>query len=297
MSRNKIAAEHFFRRGFRSTAFYRNALTHAGSLRFRAFKRHVERVGHKVIDLVPPSSWSDEENSWLRRQHWLSQRLVDLQQPVAVFAHDDSSGVEVIEACQSESIAIPDGVAVLGMLDIAMFRESTTVPLSSIVVDFDTHTRIACDLLALMMAGEPPPKEPILLPPTGIAVRESTDTIAAHTPVVANAIRFILDHFSEPIGVPDVARAVGMSQTPFYRACHADLGCPPGSVLSRIRLEKAKSMLIESDETVHNVAAACGFGDRINLHRQFKKQLGISPAAYRKAEQAKRGKRGVAWGL
>lgn len=281
-----MAAGHFLDRAFRNFGFYSAIRSHVSHLRYQAYERYIKAHGYQVENLQPEIGESTRPGNWDARQKWLCARLEELPKPVAVFAHDDSSGVEVLEACLGASIRVPEDVAVLGMLDIDLFRESTLVPLSSIHVDFDAYTQTACDLLARLMAGEAAPSEPILFPPAGIAVRQSSDVIAAQTPEAAAAIAFMQAHYAEPIGVMDVARAVGMSHTRFYQLFKTDLGHPPNRVLNRIRLTHAKAMLAETRFKLEMVAESCGFVDRVNLHRNFKRHVGQSPAAYRKQVQA-----------
>ena len=277
-----LAANHFLERGFSSFAFYGRVSSHASELRSQAFARHIATAGHGVTALFSHRQTTPVEESWENRQKVLCKQLQALPKPLAVFCHDDSSGVEIIEACQRSGFVIPHQVAVLGVLDIPLFRESTTIPLSSIPVDFDNHARIACDLLADILEGKKPPSKPLLLEPTRIITRQSTDTIAATTAEVARAIHCMKARFSDPLVIDDIAEAVGLTHTRFYQAFKRDLGRSPGSVLTHIRLEKAKKMLRETKGQVDAIAAACGFGDRINLHRNFKRHLTTTPATYRR---------------
>jgi transcriptional regulator GlxA family with amidase domain len=58
-------------------------------------------------------------------------------------------------------------------------------------------------------------------------------------------------------------------------------GDSPHRVLNRIRLTQAERMLKETASKLEVVASSCGFGDRVNMHRSFKKVFWVSPAAYR----------------
>jgi LacI family transcriptional regulator len=282
----RMAAEHLLQRGFTSFAFYDRAGQYSGQRRRAAFADALAEAGHDhdpVLSLaIAPRISDSQPGQWVARQQMLTQELQQAPKPLAVFAADDSSAVEVVEACQSIGLDIPHQVGVLGMLDMPLFRESTTVPISSITVDFDTNTRVACELLESMMAGGPAPDRPIVFAPTGIATRASTDVIAARHPGVARAIRFMMEQYAQPIGVPDIVGASGMSQTRLFAAFKQDVGQPPAAVLTRIRLDKARRQLAQTHDKIEVVAEACGFGNRINLYRQFKQRLGLSPGAFRR---------------
>jgi LacI family transcriptional regulator len=279
----RMAAEHFLERGFSSFAFYSHGTSpQATQRRHTEFEKTLGKAGYSVHPLLWAREKGRQDHTWLERQRWLRRRLRKLAKPLAVFALNDEAAAEVIEASLSLSLSVPDEVAVLGMLDMAVFRHSTTVPLSSIAVDFDAITRTGCDLLARMMDGEDVPTEPIWFPPLGVITRKSTDTIAARDPVVAKAIRFMRDQHAEPIGIPEISQAASVGKTSLYEHFDADIEATPGSVLARIRLDRAKRMLRETDDKIHVVAESCGFVNRINLHRQFKRHLSTSPAAYRR---------------
>ena len=67
---------------------------------------------------------------------------------------------------------------------------------------------------------------------------------------------------------------------------HAQTGF--NETLNRLRLEKAAECLRESQWSVADIAAACGYGSSVNFIRRFRRHFGITPAAYRldKAESA-----------
>lgn len=281
----RVAAEHLLDRGFKSFAFYSRENSPAASTRCREFTRTIELAGHSAQAI----QWTDRREvrgeSWFDRQRWLGEHLDRLDKPLAVFAFNDEVAVEVIEACMARDLTIPDRVAVLGVLDMDIFRLSTTVALSSVAFDFDKITETACAVLGRIMDGQPPPDEPILFPPLGVVDRQSTNTLAAYSPVVAQAVRYMLDHHTEAeLSIDPIVDASGVSRASLFNAFKAELNRTPGAVLLRIRLDRAKKMLTETDEKVYAVADACGFGKPVNLHRAFKQHLGVSPNEFRAAQ-------------
>jgi LacI family transcriptional regulator len=144
----RLAAEHLLERGFRSFAFYAHGIMgSARRSRYTSFDRTLRTAGYRADPLLWEEEIGQYEASWFGRQQWLVEKLTALAKPLGVFAFNDQGAVEVIEACMSAGIAIPDQVAVLGMLNMDIFRHSTTVGLSSIAYDFDHMTGLACDVL------------------------------------------------------------------------------------------------------------------------------------------------------
>jgi len=284
----ELAAEHFLQRGFRSFALASAAPYVMADQRHSAFETKLQEHGCACEHLVKPQargkgSW---DTAWQTRLRNLRKALRKLPKPLAVYADLDHDAVWVIEACQAEGLSVPDDVAVLGTLDMPLYRQSSTVPLSSISIGYDENARLACDLLQRMMDGESVPRENILTPPTGVVARRSTDTFASRDPRVTQAIRFMLGHFHEPITMADIAATASVSRSILYVAFQDDVSKTPMEVLTYIRLNMAKQMLRETDHKVHVIADDCGFGMVANLYHHFKKSIGMTPTKYRKQSRA-----------
>ncbi len=160
-----------------------------------------------------------------------------------------------------------------------LYRQSSTVPLSSIAIGYADNARLACDLLSRMMNGETVVRDNILTPPKGVVARHSTYTVACRDPKVKSAIQFISEHYREPISLTDIAAATGVSKSSLYVVFQKDLGRTPMDILTHIRLDKVKLMLSETNHTVDAVAADSGFGLVANLYHHFKQNTGVSPTA------------------
>jgi LacI family transcriptional regulator len=280
----RLAAEHFLERGFRSFAL---CSAHAYSMaeqRHSAFEAELRKHGCGYEYLFKLKAGDDDcwKRSWPTLLRNLRSALRKLPKPLAVYADLDHDAVWVIEACQAEGIAVPDEVSVLGTLDMPLYRCSSTVPLSSISVGYEENAHLACDLLQRMMDGESVPRENIVLPPTGVVARRSTDTFVSRDPKVTKAIQFMFSHYHEPMRLADIATATGLSKSSLYVVFQNDLERTPMDVLTYIRLRKAKHMLRETNEKVQVIAADCGFGLIANLCHQFKQSTGMTPTAYRK---------------
>lgn len=278
----RLAGDHFLERGFQSLAFFRQDRDVSTTMSHQGFQEVISQAGHTVHLLDWQKERGKTEDAWPNRHRWLRRKFVDLPKPLGVLAVGPMDPAEIIEACMAESLDVPEDVAVLGRFDTPIFRESSPIPLSLITEDFEKHAEIACDLLSRLMAGEAEPTAPILLPPIGIAARKSTETIAARDPVVARVIRYMFAHFAAPLEIADLCRVAGVSRTHLFVTFKADQGASPHVVLTRIRLDKARIMLRETDWKTNTVATECGFGDQANFFRHFKGRFAMTPGDYRR---------------
>ena len=73
-----------------------------------------------------------------------------------------------------------------------------------------------------------------------------------------------------------------MSRRTFLRRFKANTGTTPGAWLAAARVARARELLKSSDAAIEEVAATAGFGSAATLRHHFRKQMKLSPAAYRR---------------
>lgn len=85
------------------------------------------------------------------------------------------------------------------------------------------------------------------------------------------------------LSVVDLSGLVGYSPDHFTRVFRKTFGVTPHQYITQRRLEKAKSMLRDRNQTITTVALACGFSSQSHLNVVFKRLTGVTPGAYRRA--------------
>lgn len=99
----------------------------------------------------------------------------------------------------------------------------------------------------------------------------------------AREIRTWLENnFHRPVGLADLARSLGLSESHCSRACTRLLGQPFGALLRQRRLEEARQLLSSTNLRIHVIAARCGFADAPYLARVFREESGLSPREWRR---------------
>ena len=92
---------------------------------------------------------------------------------------------------------------------------------------------------------------------------------------------WIVDHPEAALGVPALARRVGMSLRHFARVFRTEVGVSPKVYVESVRLETARRLLENTQLPVERVAESAGFGTPEALRRSMSRKLGVSPREYR----------------
>ncbi|RIX50869.1 AraC family transcriptional regulator [Paenibacillus nanensis] len=96
-------------------------------------------------------------------------------------------------------------------------------------------------------------------------------------------IHYLSTQYTHPVSIEGMAESLGYSRAYLSRIFKQKTGMSPVSFLLKLRLDRAKLMLRERPElTVEQVAASVGLQDALYFSKQFRKQHGQSPTAYRK---------------
>ena len=103
----------------------------------------------------------------------------------------------------------------------------------------------------------------------------------AEPPVIAKAKEFIREHQAENLSLGQVAKAVNTSTFYFCKMFKKITGVNFTDYESRVRIEKAKDLLLNPNLRVSEIAYEVGFQSLTHFNRVFKRILGQSPTEYR----------------
>lgn len=100
---------------------------------------------------------------------------------------------------------------------------------------------------------------------------------------ITRALRRIEAQSDQPLSLAQLAQEAAMSPYHFLRVFRAVVGMTPHQILLRTRLQRAALMLRQSERPVTEIVYEAGFGDLSTFNRQFRRAIGMSPSAYRRA--------------
>ena len=248
----------------------------------RAFVSAVEKAGSKCAVYGVKTHAGAQTPDWNLRIEQLGQWLLSLPKPVAILTW--SGGREVIHACHAVGLRAPEEVAVLSSSD-DFLCEAARVPISAVQAAAERIGREAAALLHRLMRGGRPPAHPILVPPLRVVTRQSTDTLAISDVALVKALSFIRENAAKLIRVGEIAAHAGVSRRSLEQRFMKTLGRTPAAQIRRAHLDRARTLLAETDLSIDQVAEACGFGSPEYMTFYFRRELKVTPLKFRHAAQ------------
>ncbi len=282
-----MGAEHLMVCRLQRFAFYGATLL---PRRFDGYRAKLATHGFECT-IVPVELPSEAE--WISHAKWprLIRWLQEVPKPIGIMAGDDTMAHDLAAACLEAGIAVPEQVAIVGVNNDDLLCESAWPPLSSIEADFSRMGYHGAKILDRLFAGDvlSPEERLTRLPPLGVVQRQSTNILAIEDQDLAQAVQFIREHASDPCSVDDVLRHLPVGRRWLERQFLAKLGRTPHDEIVRVRIDKARALLLQPDLGLLEVARRCGYSGMANFHVAFKALVDTTPAAYRRS--ALRGRR------
>lgn len=102
--------------------------------------------------------------------------------------------------------------------------------------------------------------------------------------VIAEAKRYIREHYTEQISLPEVAATVGLTPSYFSTVFKEHLGMSFSAYLTVVRIERAKELLKDTHYRVYEISHMVGYSNQYYFNRLFKKMVGVTPLDFRKSK-------------
>ncbi|MDB5982838.1 MAG: hypothetical protein JWQ69_3853 [Pseudomonas sp.] len=278
----KMAYDHLIEAGL--TRFACFSLPEAETNRWaqereKAFCRLVQRDGmvaevYRGLSTSAPlwDSAVEQQIAWLH----------SLPKPIGIIAVSDARARQLLQACLTAGIPVPEQVALIGIDNDPLTRSLTRVPLSSVIQGTERMGRTAAHLLHQMLHGMPSAGSQILVPPEAINVQASSLHQPLGHPYVMQALHFIRQYACQGIKTDQVANYVGVSRSSLESHFRSELGRSVHDEILRFKLAAAAAGLESTTSAIADIAENCGFKSAQYLHTVFKREFGCTPREYQR---------------
>ncbi|MFE5318918.1 helix-turn-helix domain-containing protein [Paenibacillus sp. NPDC056579] len=112
-------------------------------------------------------------------------------------------------------------------------------------------------------------------------VHDTLKISSAATKAVADTISYMNLHYSEELSINELAKQNHLTTYAFIRTFKRQTGLTPYEYLLKLRITKARMMLEQSDDSIHEISEKVGFNNVNNFIRKFKLLTNMTPLKYR----------------
>ena len=153
--------------------------------------------------------------------------------------------------------------------------------------DFEQSGYLAAKLLDDIAAGRATAPCEVRFGATDVVRRNSTRKFARRDDAVRRALELIRAKACEGLTSAEVCRQIGGSRRQAETRFRAYVDSSIGEEIAAIRIERAKSLLLNRSIQIETIFSRCGYSDASSLRRAFKKATGLSPREWRTAHHAR----------
>lgn len=303
-----MAADYLLGLGYRRLAFY--SYGDIGWIRDRSyhFRARIQQAGASCEVLSQILTQRDLINPlWSSRfEDPLCEWLKGLPKPIAIWTPSDRQATHVLEQCLRLSIRIPEDVALLGVDDDSLLCNIQIPTLSSIKTDPVRIGYTAASLLdqrfhlgqvdQKIVQSEKERKnekdrnkgtksskqtEQIFIPPLFVVSRQSTEMTAIDDPDVVQALEMIREQAVSGLTVGKLVAFLNIAQNTLRRRFLKYLGRTPEQEIKRVRIERARELLAETDLSYAKIAELTGYGAQEYFAKSFLQEVGVTPKVFR----------------
>ncbi len=138
--------------------------------------------------------------------------------------------------------------------------------------DADSKNLILSDVTAIFC----------LIAESGIMQKFDNKSVKKHSQDIKICINYMKEHYNKKITLCELAELIHISPNYFCSYFKNHIGVTPFTHLNNIRIKRATSLLLNTNDPIANIAENCGFENVSFFIRKFKEIMGCTPNVYRK---------------
>lgn len=274
-----MAAQFFAKRYFKNFAFYGNNNFFWSKARGDGYRQEIEKHGGNYYHF---ESKKLNEMQWSANHMALNEWLLSLPKPIALFACDDNSALQIAEMCKINNINIPNELSLLGVDNDELICNLSYPTISSIVTDDEKGGYNTGKRLHNLIINKSNASFNIVIDPIRIELRQSTEKYDILDKHILSLIKYINNNITSKISISDLIEIVPLSRRNMEKKFRDATGFSIYQFITNIRIDYMSNELLTTDKSLLEIALEIGFDDVRSAYRIFKKSTGYSPITFRK---------------
>lgn len=162
-----------------------------------------------------------------------------------------------------------------------IFRCADGEKLNEIVMDMMKHTRSTVSDLYYLQGKL---YELFSVPASDVVIEELMEENKENR-YIQEAVTYIRNHYAAGLTVEELAGYLGVNRSYLYTLFKNKLQLSPKEFLTKFRISRAREQLILTEESVENIAVACGYHSTLVFTKNFKQETGMTPTEFRKTNR------------
>jgi len=209
----------------------------------------------------------------------LIEALRSSDHQTAWVGYDDASAIKLQKLASSIGIHFPASGGLMGFNNDNYQESNPNMGLTSLNPAYEEIGNTAVHVLAQLIDQKPAPLITSVAP-LGVEVRHSTSVNAIESKSLRLALKLIHERSGE-ITVPEILKKLTCSRRALEHAFKNHMNFTPHQYLLKVRAEKARNLLRDSDLNITEIAMRCGFSSSNQIAAVFKRIYGCSPRQIR----------------
>lgn len=276
----RMAFEFFYNKGFRNLAFLGIPGRPFSDLRLQGLQ---EAAAACRLEVALPPRQPGGELPAAELTRWLS----NLPPQTAILTANDEFGLRVLRDIRTIGRVAPEDLVVLGVDNDDLICELTHPALSSIDINTEEMGLQAARLFERLLQGPLlEANRSVQVRPRAVVERRSTDFVAVEDARLRRALGIIHERACEGLTISELLPEVYMSRRALEVAFKNSFGLTLQQQIDRVRVARARTLLVETTDATPDVAAACGWPSASQMCKTFRRHTRMTPTEYRRRAAA-----------
>ncbi|MDR9826041.1 helix-turn-helix domain-containing protein [Vibrio sp. FNV 38] len=251
-------------------------------------KRNIDNVSYfaNQRDFVTP--WSSERSSAFAQTakasglNYLDNvelALKERQFPLGIYCSSDRSACRMASLCKSLKVKVPEQVSIIGTDCDDTERMLSPIPLSSVELNPFELGKLCFETLDKVIRYKR--KVKVEFSSYKLIHAQTTLEDSSMDPIVVKAESYIRNHYHINMKIKQVTEHCRVSRKTLDTRFLIAHRMTAHQYVTHLRLERAKHLLLSTNEKLESIAKQCGYPGQSYLSQVFLKQFGIAPMRYR----------------